>query len=146
MTHCHPIFFILCTEGLSSILKHYERIGELHGIKLCRGALTISHLLFADDCFLFCRATKKETSTLINIPNIYGIAFGQLTNFQKFEVFFSSYTKIDVRHKIMSLRQNISKANLIEIGKYLELPSIIGRKNFIFFSFLKDKLWKRINH
>ncbi|GAU24827.1 hypothetical protein TSUD_157400 [Trifolium subterraneum] len=34
--------------------------GDLHGVRICCGAPEVSHLLFADDCFLFCRANVAE--------------------------------------------------------------------------------------
>lgn len=48
-----PYIYILCAEGLSSIIRRNEDDGLLHGCTIVRGAPTISHLLFADDCYLF---------------------------------------------------------------------------------------------
>lgn len=48
-----PYLFILCIEGLSSLIKHSEGKGEIHGVKVCRGAPTLTHLLFVDECLLF---------------------------------------------------------------------------------------------
>lgn len=45
------ILFILCMKGLSSLLKKAEGIGHIHGIKVCRGAHVLTHLLLADDIF-----------------------------------------------------------------------------------------------
>jgi hypothetical protein len=54
-----PYLFIICAEGLSALIRQAENRGELHGIKICRKAPIISHLLFADDCFLFFKATSN---------------------------------------------------------------------------------------
>lgn len=51
-----PYLFILCAEGLSAILNYENSQGQLHGIQVSRQAPAVSHLLFADDCILFCRA------------------------------------------------------------------------------------------
>jgi len=64
--------FIIYTESLSCLLKKYESKGELHGIKVCIGAPTLSHLLFADNCFLFCRANKEESTILKSILDSCG--------------------------------------------------------------------------
>ena len=56
--------FIICAEGLSSLIRRKERDGLLHGVKITRGALTISHLFFADDSFLFFRANNNEPSLI----------------------------------------------------------------------------------
>lgn len=47
--------FIFCTAGLSTLLKKCEMEGDIHGVKVCRGAPVVTHLLFADNCF-FCFA------------------------------------------------------------------------------------------
>lgn len=52
--------FILCIEGLSSILKKREAKREIHGIKVCKGVLTLSYLLFDDVCFYFVGQMNKK--------------------------------------------------------------------------------------
>jgi hypothetical protein len=46
-----PYLFIMCAEGLTALIRHAEARGDIHGVKICRNAPIISHLLFADDCF-----------------------------------------------------------------------------------------------
>ncbi|GAU45948.1 hypothetical protein TSUD_238520 [Trifolium subterraneum] len=50
--------------------------GDLHGVRICRGAPEVSHLLFADDCFLFCRANVAEVNELMRILHTYETASG----------------------------------------------------------------------
>ncbi|GAU45071.1 hypothetical protein TSUD_85570 [Trifolium subterraneum] len=45
--------------------------GDLHGVRICRGASEVSHLLFADDCFLLCRANVAEVNELVRILHTY---------------------------------------------------------------------------
>jgi hypothetical protein len=49
----------------------------------------VSHLLFADDCFLFCRSTIEESNHLMGVLKTYEEASGQEINLSKSEVFFS---------------------------------------------------------
>lgn len=84
--------FIICTEGLSTLIKRAKSSGDIHCIKVCKGASSFLYLLFVDDCFLFCRAIKKETNVLVKILDFYGQAYGQQINFQKFEILFSTNT------------------------------------------------------
>lgn len=50
--HLSPYLFILCVEGLSTLIAYAEEQWLLHGTKICRGAPIIPHLLFGDDYFL----------------------------------------------------------------------------------------------
>ncbi|KAL9680348.1 hypothetical protein QQ045_018226 [Rhodiola kirilowii] len=45
--------FLICTEWLISKLKDMQSKGKIKGIKICRGASEITHLLFADDSMIF---------------------------------------------------------------------------------------------
>jgi hypothetical protein len=75
-------------EGLTSLIKKAVASEEIHGVKICRGALMVFHLLFANDCFLFCRSNLSETRKLIEILKTYEEASDQEINLSKSEVFF----------------------------------------------------------
>lgn len=85
-----PYLFILCAEGLSSLIKRHERLGLLHGVRVARNAPVVSHLFFVDDSFLFFRANHVEAFIIKQILAIYGCASGQLVNFTKSTVSFSA--------------------------------------------------------
>ena len=53
-----PYLFIICAEALSSLIKFKEAAGHIHGCQIVRGAPSISHLFFADNCFIFFRANE----------------------------------------------------------------------------------------
>jgi hypothetical protein len=55
-----PYFFILCVEGLSTLLRKAEREGSISGLPITRGDTKVSYLFFADDSLLFCRASIVE--------------------------------------------------------------------------------------
>jgi len=58
--------------GFSSLLKIRESKGDMHGIKGCRETHSLSHLLFVDDYFLFCRIDEKESNILKDVLDSYG--------------------------------------------------------------------------
>ena len=99
-----PYLFILCAEGMTSMIKQAERNNILHGIKVCRRAPSISHLLFADDSFLFFRANEVETNALKKILDDYANASGQMINMQKSEIFFSRNVSTTLRNTLSSNR------------------------------------------
>ena len=67
-----------------------------HGISICRQAPHISHLLFEDDNFLFCKATTTEENYLQDILFSYEAAFRQAINFSKSTVAFGKNTSHEV--------------------------------------------------
>ncbi|GAU43908.1 hypothetical protein TSUD_88810 [Trifolium subterraneum] len=116
--------------------------GDIHGVRICRSAPEVSHLLFADDCFLFCRANVVEVNELMRILHTYEQASGQEINLVKSEVFISRNmshaAKEDLSH-ILDVRL------VLGTGIYLGLPSMVGRSKKAIFSYIKDRIWKRIN-
>ena len=87
-----PYLFLLCAEGLLVLLRKAERDSLIRGISICRRAPRISHLFFADDSIVFCRATNDECVALQNLLALYANASGQVVNSDKTALFFSTNT------------------------------------------------------
>lgn len=69
--HLSPYLFLLCAEGLSSLLSEVERMGRITGLPIARGGPSLSHLFFTDDNLLFCRATFSELCIIHGILESY---------------------------------------------------------------------------
>uniref|UniRef100_A0A803NUS5 Reverse transcriptase domain-containing protein n=1 Tax=Cannabis sativa TaxID=3483 RepID=A0A803NUS5_CANSA len=136
-----PYLFLICAEGLSTLIQHYEERKFLHGCRVANGAPIVSHLLFADDSFLYCKATDREVSNVQRMLEVFANASGQRVNFEKSSVFFSTNTTIQMRQTICN-RLSIREAE--ERSKYFGLPSSIGRNKMAAFSYVVDKVQKRI--
>ncbi len=87
-----PYLFLLCAEGLNSLIKKASLQGEIHGISLCPRGPKITNLFFADDSLLFCRASLLECQKIQEILAIYEKASGQQLNRAKTTLFFSRNT------------------------------------------------------
>ena len=55
--------FLFCAEVLSALLDAVGD-GSIHGYRICQLAHVISHLLFADDTIIFCKANMDEARTI----------------------------------------------------------------------------------
>ena len=63
---------------------------------MSRGALRVSHLLFADDSIIFYRAFVEDCDRVIKVLEDYENDSGQKLNKEKTSLFFSKNTKEEV--------------------------------------------------
>jgi hypothetical protein len=80
-------FFLLCVNVLSCALLKQESSHHLKGIKIGRTNQPLSHLLFADDSFLFFKNDKTSPKTIQSTLAWYCSIFGQSNNLEKFELY-----------------------------------------------------------
>ena len=85
-----PYLFLLCAEGLSALIRKAVEEGQMGGIAISRGGPRLSHLFFADDSFIFCKASINECSEPKRILQVYEDASGQQLNRAKSSLFFSN--------------------------------------------------------
>lgn len=136
-----PYLYILCAEGLTSIINRNESVGLIHGATIARGAPSITHLLFADDCYLFFRATEVEACTMKSILHRYENLSGQAINYSKSNITFSPNTSQFDRGKVCS---TLGVQELNAPGKYLGMPMFVGRNKNDTFGFLIDRVVQRL--
>ena len=77
--------------------------GLIRGISLCRNGPRLTHLFFADDSLLFCRASIQECNHIQAILADYKVASGQKLNRDKTTLFFSKATSPDTQENIINL-------------------------------------------
>nr|XP_027120233.1 uncharacterized protein LOC113737168 [Coffea arabica] len=118
----HEILHFL--KRLSNLIKKVVDNKHLTGIKICKDSPMVSHLFFADESLLCCKASKKEAQKLKDVLKIYGQASGQVVNFDKSAMFFSGNSPKRVRGEISKVLDNMKE---MHSGKYLGLPMTIGR-------------------
>ena len=136
-----PYLFLLCAEGLSSLIRHAVASQSLHGKLSCTNGVCISHLLFANDSFIFCQAIVEECQHLLQLLRRYEEASGQAINRQKMTVFFSRNTRLEVKMAI----QGLMGARIMEnCEKYLGLPMVGEKSKVNTFRDLREKITKRV--
>lgn len=136
-----PYLFIICVEGFSALLRKYELKKWIRGVKICRNAPMVTHMFFADDSYLFCKANSDEAMRILEILEIYEKASGQQVNRSKSSIFYSSNV---LQYNKESINQHLQMVEANDQSTYLGLPNVIGRNKSAILGFLKDKVDMKI--
>jgi hypothetical protein len=137
-----PYLFLLCAEGLSSLLLYEEGVGGIDGIRVCRNAPSVSHLLFADDSLILMKADMNNATSLQLVLDTCCANSGQLVSLAKSSTFFSPNTHVLVRSDICEILHIDTEALS---DKYLGLPAIIGADRSDCFLHFVERIIQRIN-
>lgn len=82
-----PYLFIICAEGLSTLIRRYERSGQIQGCRIARGAPVVLHMFFADDSYLYCKSNEEGDRNILELLRCFQEASGQQVNLNKSSVF-----------------------------------------------------------
>ncbi|XP_019161436.1 PREDICTED: uncharacterized protein LOC109158072 [Ipomoea nil] len=117
-----------------------EARGDIHGVRVARGAPAISHLFFADDSLLFFRPCEREAKHIKECLESYSSASGQLINFEKSSAVYSHNTSPPVRALVSEI---IGVPEATDLGRYLGLPSVVGRNKTAVFRCVEENIRAR---
>ena len=134
--------FLLCTEALSALIEEANNNNALTNISVCRGNPKVTHLFFADDSLLFCKAKNLECSKMVEILKQYEAASGQHVNTDKSSVFFSHNTSSTMKEEVMDILRPMQHTRH---GKNLGLSSLIGKSKTQVFAEIKEKVGKKLS-
>jgi hypothetical protein len=137
-----PYLFLLCAEGLSSLLLHEEEVGAIDGVRVCRNAPSVSHLLFADDSLILMKADMTNATSLQNVLDTYCANSGQMVSLAKSSIFFSPNTNALLRSEICTMLHVDTEALS---DKYLGLPALVGADSSDCFKHFIERIIQRIN-
>lgn len=115
-----PYLFLFIAEGLSHLILEANKNKRLSGMVCSNGPL-ISHLLFADNSLVFCKANEQELSYLKHILEIYEKASGESINYKKSSILFLKKKTNKDRKSFLSSILGVKSVE--DFGKYLGIPS-----------------------
>ncbi|XP_074283990.1 uncharacterized protein LOC141608547 [Silene latifolia] len=136
-----PYLFIMCMEVLSCQLRQAEQMRMIQGLKISRYAPPISHLFYADDAFICCKATPNSFEALRDLFKCFELAFGQMLNLDKSFIKFSPNAPSDFKsHMTSILKMKVTDC----FGNYLGVPVDLPTKKTTAFHPLLDKMTTQI--
>lgn len=120
-----PYLFIIAMQYFSDLLDKQVTLGTLTPHQHCSSPL-ITHLVFADDLFIFSRADTQSAETILQVLNDFAGVSGLQPNPSKSAIFFAGYST-DTRRQIIA-KMGIPTGQLPI--KYLGIPLISKRLTF----------------
>lgn len=132
-----PYLFIMVMETLSRLFYRAEQQKEIKPMRVSRNGPTISHLFFADDLLVMCRAGAKDVTYCKSILDKFCEWSGQEVNTSKSGVFFSKKTSGQTRREV---KQILGMRKLKAEANYLGNPLFVKRKRSESFNFILEKL------
>ena len=135
-----PYLFILCLERLSIRLEEAVRDKLIHPMSF-RGRVRLSHLFFADDIFLFTKATLRDYRHLNLIFQTFCASSGQIMIASKSCIWFSPRIPRSLKDQVFGI---FGIPTTDRIGTYLGTPIFTTRRTMNSYQFLVDKIQKHI--
>ena len=136
-----PYLFLLCSEGLNRMIQKAARDDIIRGFSLCKNGPKVTHLFFADDSLLFCRARREDLQAIQHILTSFEHASGQKINREKTTLFFSKAVSDEMKREIIDF---LGVAEIKEYEKYLRLPAVVGKNKKASLNYIKERVWAKL--
>ena len=118
-----PYLFLIVAEGFSLLLNKADAEGTLSGIRICNGASSLNHLLFADDGLVLMKASRESAIHLQNVLQLYEVYSGQIVNYDKSSIMFSKNTGAVQKKQVLT---ELRIGNVTRSERYLGLSYTWG--------------------
>ncbi|XP_057770983.1 uncharacterized protein LOC130990768 [Salvia miltiorrhiza] len=132
-----PILFALAEEVLSRLLLDAADRGFISRMRMSRSVLFPSHLLYADDVLLFCKADKRSCRMIDSILQLYANVSGQHCNKIKSTVFFGKGVSLRSRRR---LQRDLGFSPGSLPFSYLGVPVFAGRASSVRLAGIWDRI------
>lgn len=136
-----PLLFCLAEEVLSYMLLQNFQNGHMVPIDLGRTEVFPSHLLFADDVLIFCKASLANAKSILVILKSYADLSNQYRNPTKSRIYFGPHAQVLLRRRIINVL-NISEETLPLL--YLGVPLFAGTPTRQLLQPIADKIMGKL--
>lgn len=135
-----PYLFLLCIEGLIPLPSRVVEERHVISIEICRGAPSITYILFVDDSILYHKANMAENKEILDLLDVYEQSSGQQINKDKTSMSYSKNVKPNIRRMIKALW---GVEGALEHTRYLGLWHVVGQAKSKAFLEIK-KTWQKL--
>ncbi|XP_057802933.1 uncharacterized protein LOC131018226 [Salvia miltiorrhiza] len=137
-----PILFGIAEDVLSHLFINCVNSHHLQPMSFSRVRNFPTHLLYADDILIFCKASQKNARKIKEILDYYGRLSGQVCSVEKSHVFFGSGVAA-------VMRRNITRELGFAVGclpvTYLGVPIFTGRSRASYFTGIFDRIVQKFS-
>lgn len=139
-----PYLFVLAVNELSLKLQDALQANHLTGILLGPNCPPIHSLMFADDLIICGKANMQEVQAISNILNQFCHESGQIPNWNKSGILFSTNVNMQVKQNIRSIFPAPDIDNsFVHLGHPLVLPS---KDRSAAYAFVYDKFKSKLSN
>lgn len=132
-----PYLYVIWMERLAHLINKAIELGAWKPARASRNGPDISNLAFADDLILFAEATPDQANIVAACLDQFCEVSGSKVSCSKSRVFFSNNTAQNMREEICS---NLNITETADLGRYLGVPTILGRASKKDYQFLVDRI------
>jgi ribonuclease HI len=136
-----PLLFCLAEEVISRSITKLVRDGKLSLIKGSRNMDVPSHILYADDIMLFCKASRSNIQSLSNLFMKYAESSGQFVNPRKSFIYAGAIPSQRLHHIANRLGFNIGVLPFV----YLGAPIFKGKPKKCHLQPIADKIKAKLS-
>ncbi|KAL6200061.1 hypothetical protein ACLB2K_029843 [Fragaria x ananassa] len=137
-----PYIFILAMEPLVRNLNLLASNSKNQvGLLSSPLGFRILNLMFADDCLIFAKASKKAALNINRVLDAFAAASGQKINYHKSSLFFSDKINSSTKTAIV----NVLNIQQKRIGKYLGIHNVVFWKDPINAKELLQRMSNRLS-
>ena len=137
-----PYLFVLCMEKLSLMISESVDKGDWKPVRVVRGGMGISHLLFADDILVFTEAKVSQLRLVLDILQKFEKASGLKVNVEKSKAMLSKGVPRSMKERLAGESSIVFASHL---GRYLGFPLVQGRMKKADFRLLIDKMHSKLS-
>ncbi|XP_057803279.1 uncharacterized protein LOC131018582 [Salvia miltiorrhiza] len=137
-----PILFGIAEDVLSYIIRNCVASRHLVPMGFDRISDFPTHLFYADDVLIFCRASVRNAKKIKHILDFYGELSGQICSQAKSRIFFGrgvSYAMTQGINRVLGFTQGSLPTT------YLGVPLFVGRPRASYFMSIKDRIVQKFS-